>query len=223
MRRRKRDILKDDDFIGASVEGYTIKELISQGQYCKVYKVVEEGESDDIKVMKILKKTRSKANRKEFGIIGILGGRYLPACLLPYQGIEFQILVMPYLGITLKKFLKREGLDLQNLSIKILGAVKEIHGKGIIHCDIKPENFCVKQIAGMVNISLIDFNISQKYYLGEDRVTNGEHRPQRSGRGFIGNRRYASINAHRGLTLSRRDDIESLVYMLADIGGVNLP
>ena len=34
------------------------------------------------------------------------------------------------------------------------------------------------------------------------------------GQHFMGNIRYASLNIHKGYTHSRRDDIESLLYIL---------
>lgn len=39
-------------------------------------------------------------------------------------------------------------------------------------------------------------------------------RPFRDGTSFIGTTRYASIAAHKGYELSRKDDLESLMYVL---------
>ena len=55
-------------------------------------------------------------------------------------------------------------------------------------------------------IYLIDFGISKIFK---------ESKNQKTGKSFIGTSRYASISAHFGLELSRKDDLESLSYILA--------
>lgn len=56
---------------------------------------------------------------------------------------------------------------------------------------------------------VIDFGLSKSY------VDNkGNHIKQIKKSGLVGTARYASINSHKGYELSRRDDLESLFYIL---------
>jgi len=82
-----------------------------------------------------------------------------------------------------------------------------IHSKGVIHRDIKPENFLI----GLNNnrIHTIDFGLS-KLYRQKDR----NHVQFKESGKLIGNIRYCSINCHKGYELSRRDDLESIGYIL---------
>ena len=40
------------------------------------------------------------------------------------------------------------------------------------------------------------------------------YRPFKEGRPFVGTTRYASIAAHKGQELGRKDDVEGLLYVL---------
>jgi len=60
------------------------------------------------------------------------------------------------------------------------------------------------------HIHIIDFGLSKQY---RDPGTNIHILP-RDGLPLIGTARYASVNALMGVELSRRDDIESLAYIL---------
>jgi len=59
-------------------------------------------------------------------------------------------------------------------------------------------------------VYLIDFGLSKEY---RDPNTH-QHVPFKNALGFIGTAAFASINSHLGLELGRRDDLESLSYIL---------
>ena len=91
------------------------------------------------------------------------------------------------------------------IGIKIIQLLEIIHEKKLIHRDIKPDNF----LFDLNNeLYIIDFGFCKTY------IQNDKHIPIKNTKGLIGNYMYASINGHNYKELSRRDDLESLGYML---------
>lgn len=86
--------------------------------------------------------------------------------------------------------------------------MKRVHNLYIIHRDIKPENFLISK-DGKGPLYIIDYGLSKRYV--DDQ---GRHIPRATNKGFRGTLRYASINMHQGIENSRRDDLESLGYVL---------
>ena len=89
---------------------------------------------------------------------------------------------------------------------------------GPLHRDIKPENFLMglQQNSDMVHV--IDLGLAKKW-----KLESGNHIKYLTGNKIIGTARYASINSHLGNQLSRRDDMESLGYLLVYLAKGKLP
>lgn len=104
------------------------------------------------------------------------------------------------------------------LAQHLLISLENLHNCGVIHRDIKPENICMGRGGKVGVVHLIDFGFAIRF---QDKA--GNHIPQESDRPFVGTTRYASLNAHLGLRLSRRDDLESLAYTLMYLYSGRLP
>jgi len=131
-----------------------------------------------------------------------------------YSGHEgrYQCMVMDLLGKSLEdrlsscgnKFLVSSTVLVADQALK---RIEYLHSKGIIHRDIKPENFMFGTKDKIHHLYLIDFGLSKKYF-------GTAHSSMRMKLSLTGTARYASINAHKGIEQSRRDDLEAIGHML---------
>jgi casein kinase 1 epsilon len=103
--------------------------------------------------------------------------------------------------------------------IQMITLLETIHNKGLVHRDIKPENFLLGPNNDMDRIHIIDFGFGRSYLLNGGQM----HIPQKKTHGIIGSLTYASLNAHALTELSRRDDMESLGYVLTNLYLGTLP
>ena len=127
---------------------------------------------------------------------------------------EYDILIMPLLGKTLlnifeSKNLNYEFKDICLIAIQIIERIQWVHCRKIIHRDIKPDNFLIGLNDPEI-IYLIDFGLSKKY---QSSVT-GKHIKYNKVKKFTGTPLFGSVNALMCMEQSRKDDLESIGYML---------
>ncbi|XP_054814600.1 casein kinase 1-like protein HD16 isoform X1 [Prosopis cineraria] len=135
-------------------------------------------------------------------------------------------MVMDKLGPNLKDFLNSSthGISAEmiaSIGVQSLSTLEEIHSRGYLHGDIKPENL----LLGKPNspdekkLFIVDFGLAIKW-----RDSNGKHvEYEQFPNMFRGTMGYASVHAHLGRTPSRRDDLESLAYTLIFLYQGQLP
>ena len=125
---------------------------------------------------------------------------------------------MSYFSHSLQDYYEKKGalpLDaLGSLMIKCIDALSSIHKYYVLHRDIKPQNFMMRD----GDIFLIDFGLST-YYMNGD----GEHLERSDEENVIGSPRYISFYNHCGEPFSRRDDMISLGYMYVYLSTGTLP
>jgi serine/threonine protein kinase len=96
------------------------------------------------------------------------------------------------------------------LADQMINRVEYMHVRGFLHRDIKPDNFLMGIGRKANQVYIIDYGLAKKY---RDLQTH-KHIPYRENKNLTGTARYASVNTHLGIEQSRRDDLESLGYVL---------
>jgi serine/threonine protein kinase len=121
-------------------------------------------------------------------------------------------MVMELLGNGLDHYFEKFGgkFDLRTtltIGINCINLLHQVHSLGIIHRDIKPNNFVVGKF-DINTVHIIDFGLSKQY------IVKDQHIGMKCERSLVGTPRYSSINVHMGFEPSRRDDLEAVGYML---------
>jgi serine/threonine protein kinase len=106
-----------------------------------------------------------------------------------------------------------------NVSNVQIRRLQFVHSRNFIHRDLKPSNIImgVGKHANLVHI--IDFGLSKEFRHPDTH----QHIPYNNSLSFAGTPTFASIPSHLGLELGRRDDLESLAYLLIHFLHGSLP
>ncbi|KAG0170953.1 hypothetical protein DFQ28_009767 [Apophysomyces sp. BC1034] len=136
------------------------------------------------------------------------------------------------------------------LGCQMVSTMEHIHNCGLVFRDVKPDNFLFpaschlpepemvqensiykydrptcdelfRQWGGIPKLYVVDFGLTSWWRDPNTKVPYPETKKHTKNK--TGTARYASLNVHRGKTHARRDDLESLAYLLLDLVLGNLP
>ena len=153
-----------------------------------------------------------------------LKGYGIPKIITYGHYFKYNILIEELLGKSIEHIYdvkKSDNFSIKDvcmIALQSLDRLEFIHSKFVIHRDIKPQNFVIGRNDPDV-IYLIDFGLSHKYRSSRTY----KHIKFKNLKLTYGSLRYLSINGNFGYEQSRRDDLESLGYMLVYLSTGTLP
>jgi len=204
---------------------YKLRHKIGSGSFGDIYLAKNVQTNEEVAVKMEETKTKYPQLIYEAKILHSLqGGVGIPNLLWFGQEGDFNVVVMDLLGQNLEELLIlcNRKLSLKTIlmvSDQLITIMEYIHTKGFIHRDIKPENLIMGLSKKSNFVHFIDFGLSKRY---KDPKTN-QHIPYRENKQLTGTARYVSINTHKGIEQSRRDDLESLGYVMIYLFKGTLP
>ena len=195
---------------------YTIIQKIGKGSFGNIY-LSKEKYTNVLYAIKIENKNIcNNFLENEANILLYLNCPKTPSVKSFGYTSNYNVLIMELLGKSLEdifeNILQKKKMSVRcvcNLGYQMIEILEFIHKKNIIHRDIKPDNFLMSN-GNNKYLYLLDFGLAKKYRESE----NSPHYPFIEGKKLTGTARYASVNALNGVTQSRRDDLESVGYVL---------
>lgn len=196
-------------------DNYIFIKKIGSGSFGEVY--LAEYKNGGYVAAKIEDRKKSPRIINEYKIYNYLHKKNftigLPKIYDFIQTPYYNMMFMQLLGPSLEDIFVKSGRiftlpTVFKLALQLITLMKDLHATNFVHRDIKPNNFLIGRDNHKDQIYMMDFGLSKKY------ITNGKHIEFRDNRSLIGTARYASRNMHMGFEPARRDDLESVGYML---------
>ena len=194
---------------------YKVK--IGKGAFGEIFKGqnIQKGNNVAIKCENC-KNIHKSLLKNEINILYYLqGGIGIPKIYDYFLSTKHNFMIVEMLGPNLEKIFylcnkKFSQPTILSLGLQMLNRIEFIHSRQFIHGDIKPENFLIGRNQNKNTVYLCDYGLSKRFR----NKSNGMHIPYKDKIKFTGTPSYASIYTHLEIERSRRDDLESLAYIL---------
>jgi serine/threonine protein kinase len=188
---------------------YHILEKISEGAFGQVFKGINIRTHELVAIKCESKSNPAKSLKNEAKVYQYLGhSDGFPRMKTFVSLNDMNYLVMDLLDTTVDKCLISENRDLLVIGIQMIQRIQSLHEKSLLHRDIKPSNFMVDAFN---KVYLVDFGFVKRYNY------DGVHIPESQIRNIIGSINFVSINVHNFIEPSRRDDLESCIYIILSL------
>lgn len=205
---------------------FALHRRIGSGAYGQVYRAIDAETGEDVAVKLESAGARVPQLLYEAKVYRVLAGA---GCVgipsLHWRGVDGDQVAMAVdlLGPSLEDLFNTCGRKFSLKTVLLLAdqmlrRLEHVHESYFLHRDLKPENFLMGRGKGASVVHIIDFGFAKKY-----REKDMSHICYREGKGMLGTSRYASLKTHQGIEQSRRDDLESLGYILLYFLQGNLP
>ncbi len=212
-----------DSFIGQTFENrYTIVNVIGIGGMATVYGAYDQVTGRSVAIKMMNKKLEHNARQiklfvNEASALSLLSHPNIVQVYNTAFTNSTKYIIMEYVeGITLKKHIDHRGAlperEVLYYATQILSALDYIHSKGIVHCDIKPQNIILLQNG---SIKVADFGIARL----DAMLDTSKERSEVA----LGTVYYVSPEQAQGKAPKAESDIYSLGVMLYEAMTNRLP
>jgi casein kinase 1 len=195
---------------------YKLINPIGNGAFSKIYEGenIRTGEKVAVKIESLEDDTKLLKNEtKVYHYLQCVVKPLLGIPIVKWYGSDYKnyYMVLPLLGPSLKKIRENKILTMKTImkiGYQIVERIETLHRAGLMHRDIKPDNFLLGSGRYNQTVYMIDYGFCKKY----GREADNKIKPKRVS--MIGTPNFASINTHMFLESERKDDIESIGYVL---------
>ncbi|CDW75213.1 ck1 family protein kinase [Stylonychia lemnae] len=212
---------KESDF-PKTLRGYQYECILGNGTYGVVCKYNKDGASFAVKFESQYSNTQMIQEKQRLKMIDAENQKIqdenlkikAPKIILDgsiraqnNSSITFNYIILDFLSQSI--FDGQQYLSKSNLAVQMIQQLENLHAIGIVHRDVKLENFMINNN----QVYLIDLGAS-KEYLVKNEFGETSHLPLKTQCSIMGTPYTASLNSHRCIEVVRADDLISVIYSL---------